>query len=283
MTGGFVTGSRPERSADRPGLKILLAGESWVKHVTHLKGFDAFHTTDYTEGAAHFIAEVRALGHELTYIPCHEIPARFPRTAAELAPYDAVILSDVGSNTFLLTPETFTDSLIGPNLLAELAEYVADGGGLLMIGGYMSFAGIDGRARYGSTVLAPVLPVNLLDYDDRVEVPDGFVASVTAPDHPALTGVEGEWPPLLGYNRLVARPGTDVLAARGDDPILVVGSYGEGRSAAFASDLAPHWAPPHFVDWDGYAGLWDGLLRWLAGSGTSASSDGVAQRASASG
>jgi uncharacterized membrane protein len=44
-----------------------------------------------------------------------------------------------------------------------------------------------------------------------------------------------------------------------------VGEYGAGRSAAFTSDIAPHWAPPPFLGWDGYARLFDQLVRWLAG------------------
>jgi uncharacterized membrane protein len=37
-----------------------------VTHATHLKGFDTFHTTDYTEGASHFVAELRSAGHEVS-------------------------------------------------------------------------------------------------------------------------------------------------------------------------------------------------------------------------
>jgi uncharacterized membrane protein len=200
----------------------------------------------------------------VTYLPCHEVPSRFPSAAGELAAFDVVILSDIGSNTFLLAPETFTRSEIAPNRLQVLAQYVDDGGALLMIGGYMSFAGIDGKARYGSTPLAPVLPVDVLDHDDRVEVPEGFTADVVAADHPALAEVPSAWPRLLGYNRLVSRPTTTVLASFGDDPILAVGEYGHGRTAVFASDLAPHWAPPEFVEWEGYVALWAGVLSWLA-------------------
>lgn len=267
------------RSADAPKLRVLLAGESWVTHVTHLKGFDAFQTTDYTEGATAFIEDLRGLGHEVHYVPSHDIATKFPTTVDELNAYDAVILSDVGSNTFLLAPETFVRSEIAVNRLEVLASYVAAGGALLMVGGYLSFAGIDGRARYGSSPLAGVLPVDMLDHDDRVEVPEGFVAEVTAPEHPALSGVHAKWPRLLGYNRLRSRPDTIVLAARGGDPILAVGTHGRGRTAAFASDLAPHWAPPEFVQWPGYVQLWDALLVWLAGLNETSSVGEVAAEA----
>jgi len=135
---------------------------------------------------------------------------------------------------------------------------------MLMIGGYMSFSGIDGKARYGVSPLADVLPVKMLASDDRVEIPEGFLAEVTEKDHPALAGVPTGWPPLLGYNRVRTKPDATVLVVRGEDPILVVGSVGRGRAAAFMSDLAPHWAPPEFIGWPGYGLLWTSLLGWLA-------------------
>lgn len=62
-------------------------------------------------------------------------------------------------------------------------------------------------------------------------------------------------------------------------PLLVVGRYGEGRTAAFASDVAPHWVGG-FVDWgrnrisqkvgegeievgESYAQFFRNLLKWL--------------------
>jgi len=175
------------------------------------------------------------------------------------------ILSDVGANSFLLTDETFLRSEVTTNRLAELAAYVAAGGGLVMVGGYLSFTGIDGRARYAQSPLAEVLPVTMLDYDDRVEVPQGATPAVAAAGHPAIGGVGEEWPRLLGYNRLAAKEEATVVATVGDDPLLVVGEYGDGRTAAFASDCAPHWAPPEFVEWPDYAVLWSSIVLWAGG------------------
>lgn len=244
-------------------LSILLVGESWFTWSLHQKGFDTFQTAEYTEGAEPFIAALTARGHQVRHIPAHLVDAQFPRTPAELAGTDVVVISDVGANTFLLTKQTFGQSRVVPNRLESLRDWVASGGGLLMVGGYMSFSGIDGKARYGRSPLAEALPVTLHDGDDRVEVPQGFAATVADPSHPALSGVEGEWPALLGYNRFAARDAATVLVRHGDDPILVVGEYERGRSAAFASDLSPHWAPPDFVSWEGYGALWDALTVWL--------------------
>jgi uncharacterized membrane protein len=245
-------------------LSILLVGESWFTYSIHQKGFDTFETADYTEGAGAFIDAVRGRGHAVRYIPSHRVDTEFPNDPGGLAGVDVVVLSDVGANTFLLGEATFARSEIVPNRLAMLATWVHGGGALLMIGGYMSFSGIDGKARYGRSPLAGVLPVVIADHDDRTEVPEGFVPHVREPAHPALAGVPATWPRVLGYNRVEARDGSSVLVARDGDPILVVGTHGDGRSAAFTPDLAPHWAPPEFLAWDGYGRLWESLLGWLA-------------------
>ena len=252
-------------SAAGAGTKVLIAGESWIRHTVHMKGFDHFHSTDYEEGGTHFIESLTGAGIEVTYVRAHEISTRFPRDKEALSAYDAVILSDVGANSFLLTDETFLRSEIGSNRLAEIAAYVEDGGGLVMVGGYLSFTGIDGRARYAESPLAAVLPVTMLDHDDRVEVPEGVSPEVAAAGHPALGGVSGSWPRLLGYNRLVAKDDATVVATVGEDPLLVVGEHGRGRTAAFASDCAPHWAPPEFVEWPDYAELWSSIILWAGG------------------
>ena len=40
-------------------------------------------------------------------MPAHEAQRDFPQTPEGLAAYDAVILSDIGSNTLLLHPDTW--------------------------------------------------------------------------------------------------------------------------------------------------------------------------------
>ena len=254
-------------------LRVLLVGESWIKHTVHLKGFDSFHTTEYEEGAGVFLDALSASGFAVTYIRAHEISLAFPRTREELDAFDVVVLSDIGSNSFLLCDETFLRSERTVNRLALLADWVRDGGGLVMVGGYMSFAGIDGRARFGASPLAAVLPVEMLDGDDRVEMPEGLEATVDVADHPVLGGTPGEWPALLGYNRVRAKPEATVVARHGEDPLLVTGEAGAGFAVAFTSDLAPHWAPPEFVGWAHYRALWASILLWAAGRKTAAAAD----------
>jgi uncharacterized membrane protein len=246
------------------GKKLLFVGESWIKHTIHMKGFDHFVSVEYEEGAGVFLTCLADQGVDVTYIRAHEVSAKFPTEAAGLAAYDAVAISDIGSNSFLLADDTFLRSRIGPNRLQLIADFVAGGGGLLKIGGYMSFTGIDGRARYGMSPLAPILPVELLPYDDRIELPEGKVPEVVEPDHPITAGLGTRWPVMLGYNRTAAKPGSTVVATIGGDPLIALGQHGAGRVVAFTSDVAPHWAPPEFLAWDHYPTLWNRLVEWAA-------------------
>jgi len=244
-------------------LNILLAGESWMKHTIHVKGFDSFTTSEYEEGVKWLREAFEQQGHVFHFVPGHLVPEQFPRTAEELRQYDAVIISDIGANSFLLSSETFARSQITSNRLQALHDYVEQGGGLLMVGGYLTFQGIDGKARYQGTPVERCLPVTLLPHDDRVEVPEGVHPVVEKPEHAVLSGLPQDWPAFLGYNRIVAKEGADVLLRVNQDPFLAVHQYGKGRSAAFASDCSPHWAPPAFLNWSGYGKFWNQLLAWL--------------------
>lgn len=247
--------------------RVLLVGESWFVYSVHQKGFDTFYTSEYTEGGGEFVAALEACGHEVSRIPAHLIERDFPTTAEALAAIaDVLVISDVGANSFLLSKETFQRSEITVDRLEVIRDFVTDGGGMLMVGGYMTFSGIDGKARWGRSPVADVLPVNVLDRDDRIELPAGAHPEL-AGEHDIVAGFAAEWPRVLGLNDVTSRDGSQVLATVGGHPLLVIGTAGRGRSAAFASDLAPHWAPPEFVDWDHYPILFDRIVRWLARGG----------------
>ncbi len=85
-------------------MRVLLCGESWVTHSLHIKGVDSFTTSAYVEGAGQLRAALSASGIEAEYLPGHLVPGQFPGSAGELARYDAVILSDIGANSLLLSP-----------------------------------------------------------------------------------------------------------------------------------------------------------------------------------
>ena len=58
--------------------KVLLAGESWSSHTTHVKGFDTFYTSVYEEGGKWLIEALENFGYEFTD------PLSLQRSATEL-------------------------------------------------------------------------------------------------------------------------------------------------------------------------------------------------------
>lgn len=246
-------------------LRVLLVGESWISYGIHVKGFAAYTTGTYEEGQEPLADALEGFA-ELIYMPNHRAIEDFPDTVEELSDYDVVLFSDIGADTLLLHPDTLHHSVVRPNRLRVVQKYVSEGGGFGMIGGYMSFAGYEGKANYRNTPIAEVLPVMIDGADDRIEVPEGFHPEPVVSSHPILNGIPADWPVLLGYNRFQAKQDGEVLMRHGDDPFLVIGSYGQGRTLAYASDCAPHWGSPQFVDWEGYTPFWRQLVNWLGGN-----------------
>ncbi|MBA4800064.1 MAG: cytoplasmic protein [Rhizobiales bacterium] len=249
--------------------KVLLVGESWISSATHYKGFDQFGSVTFHLGAEPLVKALEGSEYELTYMPAHDAVEKFPFEMAGLDAYDAIILSDIGANSLLLPPAVWLHSKTVPNRLKLIKAWVEKGGGLLMVGGYFSFQGIDGKARWRRTAVEDTLPVSCLPYDDRLEIPEGSTAVVLKPDHPVMAGLGGEWPLLLGVNEVEVRDRADVdVLARlpedqGGHPLLVTGTHGEGRTVAWTSDIGPHWLSPAFCEWQGYARLWKNILGWM--------------------
>jgi uncharacterized membrane protein len=136
-----------------------------------------------------------------------------------------------------------------------------------MIGGYMSFQGIDGQARYHSTPVEEALPVAMLrGVDDRMVMPQGFrpVAAEGIREHPVLAGLPTAFPVMLFHNVVDLKPKATLLLHHKGAPILAAWDYGQGRSAAFTANAALHGAPRKFLDWEFFDRFWQPLLAWLA-------------------
>ena len=245
--------------------KVLIAGESWITQSTHIKGVDSFTMNSYVEGVGPLRDALEAAGHEVSYLPGHLVPTQFPENNEELSAFDVVILSDIGANSIQLAPNVFDKFQRGKDRLGELAAWVGRGGGLLMVGGYLSFTGFEAKGAFRQTAIAEVLPVEMLAEDDRVERPAGVVATIDQGAHAIVSGVGETWPHLLGYNKTILKSDSELLVSVGADPLIAVKEVGEGRTAVFTSDCAPHWAPPEFCEqWSGYGVLFDNIVSWLA-------------------
>lgn len=158
----------------------------------------------------------------------------------------------------------YAAAMLNDELQRRVIQQVERGAGLLMCGGWESFHGSGGD--WNDTPLGEALPVAICGDDDRVNCDRPVLVRKTT-DHPILMGLPwDERPPLIGgYNRVTPRDGAMLLlqaqqfAARCDDgrftfdpqqsdPLLIVGGHGNGRTAALATDVAPHWVGP-LVDW----------------------------------
>lgn len=250
-------------------VSVLYIGDSETVINRYAVGADVFEQAYFNDNGK-YLRNALAGRDDVTVrhiIPAN-VPAEFPETDEELARYDVVIFSDVGSNTMLyypgLTPP-YTYPL-GRDRLKMVADFTRNGGGFIMVGGYLSFAGFNGIARYHGSVIEEMLPVSILPHDDRVEVVEGFRFGIDDPEHPIVRGFDWDRATftMCGYNKVTLKPGVRPIASVNGDPIIAAGQYGAGRTAVFATDFAPHWGGD-FIRWEGYADFWAGLVRWLAG------------------
>lgn len=245
--------------------RVLFVGESWHVHTVETKGFDVF-SYDYYEEAVEYIREaIEYSGWEFVHIPSHLVERDFPKSTIALSEFNVVMFSDVGANTMNIPMNVFMKSIPNPNKLELLREYVVAGGAFVMIGGYLSFMGIQGRGAYKHTPIEEILPVEMDCYDDRREISNGIIPTIRDVNHPVMKGIPEIWPPILGYNHLTAKQGTEIIATVNNDPLIVLGHYGKGRTCAYATDCSPHWSPLEFCSWYGYSIFWKNLLNWLSG------------------
>ncbi len=204
--------------------------------------------THLHDAAAYLAGLMHGWGWQFDYVPSHE-PASVemfavPRALFIVSDYPAARMDAAGQR--------------------RLTEQVAGGAGLIMIGGWESFHGLGGD--WDGTAVGDALPVLIASEDDRMNC-DQPVLVRRLTEHPALTGLPWDSrPPVIGgFNRITAKPNATVLleaqrfaaqcvgteftfAPLDRHPLLVVGELGRGRTAALATDVAPHWVGP-LVDW----------------------------------
>lgn len=185
----------------------------------------------------------------LTRETAHLGPA-FPRTAAELLAYDALVLSNVPR-------EALSEEVLG-----WVEEWIGKrGGGLLMAGGPRSF----GAGGWTGTAIERMLPVEFAsapDWDGTPAIPEPAGADL----HPIWRLFEDEratraalrvLPESMGRNNWVrVKPQSGTLlgsqkagTGTGTPPLLAVGAYGRGRTAALATPVTAAWSPAFTRQW----------------------------------
>ncbi|MEX2137876.1 MAG: glutamine amidotransferase [Pirellulales bacterium] len=171
----------------------------------------------------------------------------FPATSAELAAYDAIILSGVPSSAFSEEQLAWIDDWIGKR-----------GAGLCMVGGALSFTG----GGWERSPLEKILPVQLgqqagAEGGERI----GVQPNLSEPLHPIFRLLDDQrrnrdllqaFPAFRSvHTELKSRPNVATVlatAGAGNFPAITAGRYGRGRTLAMAFPIvAP--AAEEFVNW----------------------------------
>ncbi len=189
--------------------------------------------------------------------------------------YDVILLGDVTANQM---------RAVNPNALDEIKKLVGErGAGLMMIGGYSSFA----KSVWKGTPIAEMLPVELSEGQEEKPVQMkpteaglrrfGFLMKIGDRKEDSAEAWES-LSKLEGYTKLGAPrqfPPATVLASTDDDkkdPLLVMMNYGGGRGSnegnagrvlAFAGDTTHRW----IVDdktLEMHTRFWKQTVLWLA-------------------
>ena len=178
----------------------------------------------------------------------------FPQSHEELLGFDIVILAGIPSEALTRQEQRM------------LVDFVASGGGLLVVGGPLCF----GPGRYGESELARVLPVEVATGGENdFEAVNARLESVTA--HPVTAGI-----PVKGMlrasfvHRVTRRPEAEVLlrarAKKGEGPaVLIAGSFGKGRTLVLPVFHKAYYKLNDLFHARCYDDLIRQALRWLAG------------------
>jgi len=251
--------------------KVLYVGDTQVNLITSMKGMDSWSYAYYSDSARYLRnALAKSEDIECVHIPGSNATIDMPNTKEGFDEYACVIFSDLGYNNVIFQPGNIQPFKIpmGPNRVDALYDYVKNGGGLMMIGGWLSFSGLDGKGLYPGTKIEELLPVNCepRGVDDRIEVTEGFSMHHDMPEHPILKDLAWEKPYMfMGYNKTYLKPGSELITSYNGDPIIASSYYEKGRSIVFTSDVGPHWGGD-FLTWPDYDIIWQRLTRWCAGT-----------------
>lgn len=195
-------------------------------------------------------------------------PKEFEKTVRRSA---AIVISDVEAKCFHLYPDFFDRGKrtgkvqTYPDRLEFLKKWVRNGGGMMMLGGWLSFSGARELGGWRRSRLADALPVECLLGEDLVESSEGFTAEVVNKTHPLAKNLPWRsFPPIFGYNELIPKDQAEVVVRVKETghPLVVAGQFGKGRVFIYASDPAPHWGI-NFELWSGYDRFWRQAFAWV--------------------
>ena len=191
-------------------------------------------------------------GHKIKVANARTDGADFFPAAEEFPALDVIVLSDVNYESIKDLGLQITDA------------FVKRGGGLLVLGGPFTY----GEGDYEESILPDMLPVEMAGPFDIKWEKEGL-PFVSATSHPILEGVDlSAAPQIYWIHEARPKPSANVVLKAGDRPLLVLGTRGKGRVAAFLGTpmgKAPEGKLP-FWQWKQWDKLMRNTLIWLAGT-----------------
>lgn len=172
----------------------------------------------------------------------------FPDTYEELLGYDVLVLDNIHTR------------FLGPKRRVMIADFVRNGGGLLVFGGYLNLSmGAD-----RNTYMEDLVPVRIRQFRDLAK--DNAGMRLTPEDDGFFAEID--WSEAVHAFSVDTSPPADearVLARAGGHPAIVAGNYGNGRVIAVM--INPHGDPAEgrtpYWQWPEWPRMLTACLKWL--------------------
>jgi len=151
----------------------------------------------------------------------------------------------------------------GPVRRKMLKDYVAAGGGVLLLGGKFAFG-----ARYHGTALEELAPVVFADGDDLRHGKEGLV--LARGQDKVGDGFDGlSWdqrPRVYWYHAVTPKDGSKILLTASGKPLCIAGTFGKGRAVVFAGSVMgePQADQLPFWQWEQWPDVLGQIITWLA-------------------
>ncbi len=155
---------------------------------------------------------------------------------------------------------------IPKEMQAQLREFVQEGGGLVVLGGYGAY----GNGGYTGSPIEEILPVLITESRTGL-FPDSEKGARLAPAEKADWPMSFDFtanPTAYYFQKLIPKPGAKVQVWIGNQPAFVSGTFGKGR--VVACSLMTNGNPPAgvvpFWDWKDWPALLGQALEWAGGA-----------------
>jgi uncharacterized membrane protein len=183
-------------------------------------------------------------------------------TLESLAQFDGIILGEL-----VMGAGYNGSAVMEASIQGAIKSAVAQGTGFVHIGGWCSYQGgnPDWAGLWHGTPIDEILPVHVSNTwdtnDDGVDIP-----RLNDARHPIAAGLD--WRALQrfgGYNRVTAAEGAHVVLSdpKSRLPLIVTGTYGEGKTVAFTGGLAGGW-DADMIKWKDFPQLWRNIAAFIA-------------------